>query len=183
MHPCPLWPLTQNMTLKNHADILIIPYASFCTDKTLHPVCQNSQLHPQKGHHHRNQNMKKTRFELRTLLSVLSEWIIYGSDSEWAFQLLAKFIADSSTELNGRAVMWKIENDNLEIRSDCILLRMKANWWIFWLMFLFRVIQQSHPVCNTIMLFGVITCLISVILLGIDGQFVDSLTYPVVSTF
>ncbi|CAH1709635.1 unnamed protein product [Chironomus riparius] len=41
-----------------------------------------------------------------------------------------------------------------------------------------RVIQQSHPVCNTIMLFGVITCLVSVILLGIDGQFVDPLTYP-----
>lgn len=45
----------------------------------------------------------------------------------------------------------------------------------------FRVIQQSHPVCNTIMLFGVITCLVSVILLGIDGQFVDSSTYPKVS--
>jgi hypothetical protein len=42
----------------------------------------------------------------------------------------------------------------------------------------YRVIQQSHPVCNTIMLFGVITCLVSVILLGIDGQFVDPSTYP-----
>lgn len=31
------------------------------------------------------------------------------------------------------------------------------------------------------MLFGVITCLVSVILLGIDGQFVDSATYPKVS--
>lgn len=31
------------------------------------------------------------------------------------------------------------------------------------------------------MLFGVITCLVSVILLGIDGQFVDSDTYPKVS--
>ena len=41
-----------------------------------------------------------------------------------------------------------------------------------------RVIQSSHPVCNTIMLFGVITCLISVILLGIDGRFVGSDTYP-----
>lgn len=49
------------------------------------------------------------------------------------------------------------------------------------LIFINRVIQQSHPVCNTIMLFGVITCLISVILLGIDGQFVDSETYPKVS--
>ncbi|GAB0089072.1 gamma-aminobutyric acid type B receptor subunit 1 [Sergentomyia squamirostris] len=41
-----------------------------------------------------------------------------------------------------------------------------------------RVIQSSHPVCNTIMLFGVITCLVSVILLGIDGRFVGPETYP-----
>lgn len=46
-----------------------------------------------------------------------------------------------------------------------------------------RVIQQSHPICNTIMLFGVIICLISVILLGIDGQFVNPSTYPIVSSF
>uniref|UniRef100_A0A1A9ZMX7 G-protein coupled receptors family 3 profile domain-containing protein n=1 Tax=Glossina pallidipes TaxID=7398 RepID=A0A1A9ZMX7_GLOPL len=42
----------------------------------------------------------------------------------------------------------------------------------------FQVIQSSHPVCNTIMLFGVIICLISVILLGIDGRFVSSDEYP-----
>ncbi|KAL7738843.1 hypothetical protein ACLKA6_016749 [Drosophila palustris] len=41
-----------------------------------------------------------------------------------------------------------------------------------------RVIQSSHPVCNTIMLFGVIICLISVILLGIDGRFVSPHEYP-----
>ncbi|XP_055601301.1 gamma-aminobutyric acid type B receptor subunit 1 [Uranotaenia lowii] len=41
-----------------------------------------------------------------------------------------------------------------------------------------RVIQSSHPVCNTIMLFGVIICLVSVILLGIDGQFVTAENYP-----
>ncbi|XP_055634999.1 gamma-aminobutyric acid type B receptor subunit 1 [Toxorhynchites rutilus septentrionalis] len=41
-----------------------------------------------------------------------------------------------------------------------------------------RVIQSSHPVCNTIMLFGVITCLVSVILLGIDGHFVTPENYP-----
>ncbi|KAH8404377.1 hypothetical protein KR222_005799 [Zaprionus bogoriensis] len=41
-----------------------------------------------------------------------------------------------------------------------------------------RVIQSSHPVCNTIMLFGVIICLISVILLGIDGRFVAPHEYP-----
>ncbi|XP_063700484.1 gamma-aminobutyric acid type B receptor subunit 1 [Culicoides brevitarsis] len=43
-----------------------------------------------------------------------------------------------------------------------------------------RVIASSHPVCNTIMLVGVITCLISVILLGIDGQFVDPESFTMV---
>ncbi|RZF43544.1 hypothetical protein LSTR_LSTR012824 [Laodelphax striatellus] len=41
-----------------------------------------------------------------------------------------------------------------------------------------RVIQLSHPVCNTIMLAGVITCLSSVFLLGLDGQFVSPDVYP-----
>ncbi|XP_049312982.1 gamma-aminobutyric acid type B receptor subunit 1 isoform X1 [Bactrocera dorsalis] len=41
-----------------------------------------------------------------------------------------------------------------------------------------RVIQSSHPVCNTIMLFGVIICLASVILLGMDGRFVSPQEYP-----
>ncbi|XP_037960953.1 gamma-aminobutyric acid type B receptor subunit 1 [Teleopsis dalmanni] len=41
-----------------------------------------------------------------------------------------------------------------------------------------RVIQSSHPVCNTIMLFGVIICLASVILLGMDGRFVSPDEYP-----
>ncbi|XP_021935592.1 gamma-aminobutyric acid type B receptor subunit 1 isoform X2 [Zootermopsis nevadensis] len=43
-----------------------------------------------------------------------------------------------------------------------------------------RVIQSSHPVCNTIMLLGVCTCLWSVFLLGLDGQFVSPHVYPVV---
>ncbi|KAF6204850.1 hypothetical protein GE061_019013 [Apolygus lucorum] len=43
-----------------------------------------------------------------------------------------------------------------------------------------RVITSSHPVCNTIMLVGVIICLSSVILLGLDGQFVSPETYPIV---
>lgn len=42
------------------------------------------------------------------------------------------------------------------------------------------MIQSSHPVCNTIMLCGVIICLTSVVLLGIDGRFVDPDTYPTV---
>lgn len=41
-----------------------------------------------------------------------------------------------------------------------------------------RVIQSSHPVCNTIMLFGVMVCLASVFLLGLDGRFVSPDTYP-----
>lgn len=42
------------------------------------------------------------------------------------------------------------------------------------------MIASSHPVCNTIMLVGVITCLVSVILLGIDGQFVNPENYNTV---
>ncbi|XP_045468620.1 gamma-aminobutyric acid type B receptor subunit 1 isoform X1 [Harmonia axyridis] len=41
-----------------------------------------------------------------------------------------------------------------------------------------RVIQSSHPVCNTIMLFGIIVCMTSVFLLGLDGRFVSPSTYP-----
>ncbi|XP_043491897.1 gamma-aminobutyric acid type B receptor subunit 1 isoform X1 [Polistes fuscatus] len=43
-----------------------------------------------------------------------------------------------------------------------------------------RVIMSSHPVCNTIMLAGVIACFISVFLLGIDGRFVSPNEYPAV---
>ncbi|XP_015522970.1 gamma-aminobutyric acid type B receptor subunit 1 isoform X1 [Neodiprion pinetum] len=41
-----------------------------------------------------------------------------------------------------------------------------------------RVIMSSHPICNTIMLTGVITCLVSVFLLGADGRFVEPSEYP-----
>ncbi|XP_066588340.1 gamma-aminobutyric acid type B receptor subunit 1 isoform X1 [Prorops nasuta] len=41
-----------------------------------------------------------------------------------------------------------------------------------------RVILTSHPVCNTIMLVGVIACFVSVFLLGIDGRFVEPWEYP-----
>ncbi|XP_060523706.1 gamma-aminobutyric acid type B receptor subunit 1 isoform X2 [Cylas formicarius] len=41
-----------------------------------------------------------------------------------------------------------------------------------------RVIQSSHPVCNTIMLFGIVVCLAAVFLLGLDGRFVVPETYP-----
>lgn len=40
--------------------------------------------------------------------------------------------------------------------------------------------MSSHPVCNTIMLVGVIACLVSVFLLGIDGRFVAPWEYPAI---
>ncbi|XP_022688602.1 gamma-aminobutyric acid type B receptor subunit 1-like isoform X2 [Varroa jacobsoni] len=40
-----------------------------------------------------------------------------------------------------------------------------------------RYIAWSHPSCNNILLFGVIVCLFSVALLGLDGQFVDATVY------
>ncbi|XP_017760337.1 PREDICTED: gamma-aminobutyric acid type B receptor subunit 1 isoform X2 [Eufriesea mexicana] len=43
-----------------------------------------------------------------------------------------------------------------------------------------RVIMSSHPVCNTIMLIGVIACFVSVFLLGIDGRFVSPWEYPAI---
>ncbi|KAJ8933145.1 hypothetical protein NQ314_014188, partial [Rhamnusium bicolor] len=43
-----------------------------------------------------------------------------------------------------------------------------------------RVIQSSHPVCNTIMLFGIIVCLTAVFLLGLDGRFVTPDAYPTI---
>lgn len=88
------------------------------------------------------------------------------------------FEIENKRELR-KSVMWKIElRESLNSQWLCLSTYQKINRQFFQL---FRVIQQSHPVCNTIMLFGVITCLISVILLGIDGQFVDSMTYPKVS--
>ncbi|KAJ8680838.1 hypothetical protein QAD02_016625 [Eretmocerus hayati] len=43
-----------------------------------------------------------------------------------------------------------------------------------------RVIISSHPVCNTIMLVGVIACFVSVFLLGADGRFIEPMVYPYV---
>lgn len=43
-----------------------------------------------------------------------------------------------------------------------------------------RVIMSSHPVCNTIMLVGVIACFVSVFLLGIDGRFIAPWEYPAI---
>ena len=40
--------------------------------------------------------------------------------------------------------------------------------------------MSSHPVCNTIMLVGVIACFVSVFLLGIDGRFASPWEYPAV---
>ncbi|CAD1475175.1 unnamed protein product [Heterotrigona itama] len=43
-----------------------------------------------------------------------------------------------------------------------------------------RVIMSSHPVCNTIMLVGVIACFVSVFLFGIDGRFIAPWQYPAI---
>ncbi|NP_001308593.1 gamma-aminobutyric acid type B receptor subunit 1 [Tribolium castaneum] len=43
-----------------------------------------------------------------------------------------------------------------------------------------HVIQSSHPVCNTIMLFGIVVCLTAVFLLGLDGRFVSPGAYPAI---
>lgn len=40
-----------------------------------------------------------------------------------------------------------------------------------------RYIQLSHPMCNNIMLIGIILCLVCVCLLGLDGQFVSEFRY------
>ncbi|XP_064458756.1 gamma-aminobutyric acid type B receptor subunit 1-like isoform X2 [Ornithodoros turicata] len=40
-----------------------------------------------------------------------------------------------------------------------------------------RYIQLSHPMCNNIMLIGIILCLVCVCLLGLDGQFVSKDRY------
>lgn len=65
-----------------------------------------------------------------------------------------------------------------------LLRKHSIEYFICKLFRLFRsVIQSSHPVCNTIMLFGVIICLLSVILLGMDGRFISPETYPQVSLF
>lgn len=45
---------------------------------------------------------------------------------------------------------------------------------------IFSVIQSSHPVCNTIMLIGIIVCLTSVFLIGLDGRFVHPSVYPAI---
>lgn len=40
-----------------------------------------------------------------------------------------------------------------------------------------RYIQLSHPMCNNILLVGIIFCLLCVCLLGLDGQFVNEVRY------
>ncbi|GIX78227.1 gamma-aminobutyric acid type B receptor subunit 1 [Caerostris extrusa] len=40
-----------------------------------------------------------------------------------------------------------------------------------------RCVALSHPMCNNIMLIGIISCLLCACLLGVDGQFVDEETF------
>ena len=42
-----------------------------------------------------------------------------------------------------------------------------------------KIIQQSHPSCNNLMLVGIILCLLAIIPLGIDGRVVSPTLFPV----
>ena len=44
----------------------------------------------------------------------------------------------------------------------------------------YRLIQLSHPACNNITLIGIMLCLGSIFLLGLDGQFVGKQQFQVV---
>lgn len=46
----------------------------------------------------------------------------------------------------------------------------------------FRVIELSHPVTNTLMLIGLALCFLSVFLVGLDGQFVTETMFTVMCT-
>ena len=42
-----------------------------------------------------------------------------------------------------------------------------------------KIIKQSHPSCNNLMLVGIILCLLAIIPLGLDGRFVSPALFPV----
>ncbi|XP_071549928.1 gamma-aminobutyric acid type B receptor subunit 1 isoform X2 [Panulirus ornatus] len=69
--------------------------------------------------------------------------------------------------------------------SMCTISTVGAAWAILLLAFTFvhrhrRLIQLSHPACNNITLVGIIICLGSIFLLGLDGQFVSQQQFPTV---
>ncbi|XP_069950485.1 gamma-aminobutyric acid type B receptor subunit 1 isoform X1 [Cherax quadricarinatus] len=69
--------------------------------------------------------------------------------------------------------------------SMCTISTIGAVWALFLLGFTFahrhrRLIQLSHPACNNITLVGIVLCLGSIFLLGLDGQFVSQQQFPTV---
>ncbi|XP_042890500.1 gamma-aminobutyric acid type B receptor subunit 1-like isoform X1 [Penaeus japonicus] len=67
--------------------------------------------------------------------------------------------------------------------SMCTISAVGAMWALMLLVFTFvyrhrRLIQMSHPACNNITLVGIILCLGSIFLLGLDGQFVSEQKFP-----
>lgn len=65
----------------------------------------------------------------------------------------------------------------------------KLQTWLIWAlllitkiiqMVLLRLIQLSHPTCNNTCLVGIILCLGSIFLLGLDGQFVSENYFPII---
>lgn len=59
----------------------------------------------------------------------------------------------------------------------CIFDNNKTISIVYFFVSVYRVISSSHPICNTIMLVGVIACFLSVFLLGVDGRFVNPSEY------
>ncbi|XP_042204877.1 gamma-aminobutyric acid type B receptor subunit 1-like isoform X2 [Homarus americanus] len=69
--------------------------------------------------------------------------------------------------------------------SMCTISSVGAVWALLLLIFTFvhrqrRLIQLSHPACNNITLVGIMLCLGSIFLLGLDGQFVSQQQFPTV---
>ncbi|XP_068233244.1 gamma-aminobutyric acid type B receptor subunit 1 isoform X1 [Palaemon carinicauda] len=69
--------------------------------------------------------------------------------------------------------------------SMCTISAVGSLWAIFLLIFTFihrsrRAIQFAHPACNNITLVGIIVCLSSIFLLGLDGQFVSEDQFPAI---
>ncbi|KAK8378896.1 hypothetical protein O3P69_009556 [Scylla paramamosain] len=69
--------------------------------------------------------------------------------------------------------------------SMCTISGVGAMWALLLLIFTFihrhrRLIQLSHPACNNITLVGIMLCLGSIFLLGLDGQFVGKQQFPMV---
>ncbi|XP_066967377.1 gamma-aminobutyric acid type B receptor subunit 1 isoform X3 [Macrobrachium rosenbergii] len=69
--------------------------------------------------------------------------------------------------------------------SMCTISAVGTIWALFLLIFTFihrhrRSIHLAHPACNNITLVGIIVCLSSIVLLGLDGQFVSEEQFPAI---